>query len=778
LSRVRKSLDIAGIVQGVGFRPTVYHLAQKAGLAGWIQNRAGTVRLVIEGNPTAIENFVHTLPSSLPPNARLDSLTVIDTSIVSDCDALPDFRIVDSHGGTEIEVVIPADLAVCPECMAEILQRGNRRYGYPFATCTNCGPRYTVVNSTPYDRERTTLSVFPMCADCRREYENPADRRFHAETIACPRCGPQLWLQAPDGQRIPGDPLRTARQEMARGKIVAVRGIGGFLLAADAFNRDTIRRLRERKKRPHKPLAIMGRNLDVLRQYGILTPETERVLLSPESPIVILDVRNDAVSSGTFPLDLLSPDTGTIGVMLPTAPLHRLLFESLEQDPTPAFDLLIMTSGNHLNEPICIRNDEAQQRLHDVADLLLCHDREINLRNDDSLCIIQRGATQIWRRARGYAPAPIHLQHPLARCVLAMGAEIKNTVALGFDNKVVLSPHLGDLETPEALEGLDKVVCSLPAFLDRQPKVIAVDLHPDMHSTLMGWNLAAKLAIPVVEIQHHHAHAVAALAEHGHDRGLALVYDGTGLGTDGSIWGAELLQVSPDGYCRLATFSGVPLPGGDTAVREPARQIIARWITAGINVSTDWIESLGMTQTEVEIVGKQCREAINCPTTHAAGRVFDAFSALLGFAPRFTTYEGQSAIRLEAAARRHSLGAIPEIPFASTQKGDLLSIDWSPAFSMLAERRIVRNRETAWAMAVHHAVAAAATAMVEYALMRTQERRIVLTGGVFMNRILTDLLVPALEKRSLEVLIHRQIPPNDGCIALGQAIVGGRDQEC
>jgi len=475
-------------------------------------------------------------------------------------------------------------------------------------------------------------------------------------------------------------------------------------------------------------------------------------------------------------MDLISPDTGTLGVMLPTSPLHTLLLEPLPGDPTPAFELLIMTSGNRRSEPICIANDEARQRLGDIADFLLCHDREVNLRNDDSLCVIQRGAPQVWRRARGYAPNAVRLKHPLTRCVLAMGAEIKNTVALGFDDKVVISPHIGDLETPKAVEGLERVVESLPEFLDRTPQVVAVDLHPDMHSTSVGRTVAAKLAVPVVEVQHHHAHAAAALAEHGCDSGLALVFDGTGLGTDGTIWGAELLAVTPTGYARLATFAGAPLPGGDAAVREPARQVVARWLAAGVAVPPTRLESLGVTAREADIIAQQYRQGINCPTTHAAGRIFDAFSALLGFAPRFITYEGQPAIRLEAAARRHGTGTVPELSFDAKESDGMLQIDWSKAFALLADPHAIQGDETAWAMAVHRAIAAAASAMVEYGLSKSSERVVALSGGVFMNRILTDLVVADLEKRGLEVLIHRQTPPNDGCISLGQAVVAGRPE--
>ncbi len=771
---VRRTVDVTGVVQGVGFRPSVHRLAVDAGLGGSIQNRTGVVRLVLEGPPAAITAFLDDLAVRLPPPAHVETVTPVSEEALEE--APRPFRIVESVAGEGAEVLIPADLALCPECQREILDPADRHHGYAFTSCTCCGPRYTVLTAMPYDRERTTMNVFPLCGNCRREYEDPVNRRFHAESTACPACGPQLTLTDGGGTRLPGDPLRQARQALSEGRLLAVRGIGGFLLAVDAFNREALVRLRDRKHRPHKPFAVMAPDLDTIRRYCEVPPAAERLLQSPESPIVILDVRAAGAGGEDLPLDLISPDTRTLGVMLPTSPLHLLLFRPQAGDPVAPFGFLVMTSGNQRGEPICIRNDEAWNRLGGIADLFLVHDREINLRNDDSVCTLQGGTPQIWRRGRGYAPRPIRLAWTLDQCVLAMGADMKNAVAVGYEDRVVLSPHVGDLDTPEALDGFEQVVQALPVFLNRRPQVVAVDLHPDMRATRAGLAVAQQHGLRVREVQHHHAHAAACLAEHGLREGLALVMDGTGWGPDGTVWGAELLDVRPDGFTRRATFAPVRLPGGDKAVRQPVRQLIARFVEAGIEVTEAWRERLGVTNEEVEAWTLQCRQGINAPWTHAAGRVFDAFAVLLGCAPDTLTYEGQPAIRLEAAARGGRVGEFPGIPFGTHEVDRLLLIDWSPAFRMLSKRPAGANSVSSaahGAMAVHGAIARAAIEMIDCAIGRSTSRVIALSGGVFMNRILNELLVPELEGKGLTVLRHRQVPPGDGCIALGQAVVAG-----
>lgn len=770
----RVSYDLTGIVQGVGFRPALYRLAREAGLGGYVQNRFASVRLVLEGPAAHVREFMSALPSSLPPNARLDTCLLLEDYPLDASAPLRPFVIEESGGEERTDVLIPADLAVCRNCLREVFDPSDRRHGYPFTTCTQCGPRYTVINGMPYDRVRTTMSVFPLCPDCRREYEDPGNRRFHAESIACPRCGPRLSLEDDAGRAVEGDPLRRARAALADGAVVAVRGMGGFLLAADAINRNTLLMLRQRKRRPRKPFAVMARSLELIRGACVTDPGGERLLGSAEAPIVILDIRQDGDAGTLLPIDLIAPDTATLGIMLPTTPLHALLGTPLDGDPVRPFDWLIMTSGNRGGEPICISNDEARERLRGVADYLLLHDREINLRNDDSICVSQNGRPQVWRRARGFAPRPVALGRRLNRCVLAMGAELKNAIAVAFDDRAVLSPHVGDLEAVEAVDGLRQVAEALPRFVNRSPQAVAVDLHPDMHCTRLGREIAARLSAPVVEVQHHHAHAAAGLGEHGFAEGLGLVFDGTGLGTDGHIWGAELMAIEGGGFRRLASFAGVPLPGGDAAVRRPARQLVGRCFAAGIEMPNTLRRQAGISEEELRVWTRQCAADVNAPITHAAGRLFDAISVLLGLAPRTTTYEGQTAIRLEAAARRHTAGGrLPSLPHRVDDRDGMLWVDWSEAMALLADQARAHDTAEAWAYAAHVAIVEAAGEMVSYGLERTRQRAIALSGGVFMNRILTDLLLPHLKSMGLTVLLHGETPPNDGGIALGQAIVAG-----
>jgi hydrogenase maturation protein HypF len=769
---VRRVLDLTGTVQGVGFRPAVYRLAREAALGGWVRNRTGSVRICLTGGAAAVEKFVRDMPRRLPPNAAIRAVAEVGDQPRRDED-YSEFAILDSDAGEEPDIAIPADLAICADCAREVLDPANRRYGYPFTTCTNCGPRYTVVAGMPYDRERTSLAAFPLCPDCLKEYSNPADRRFHAETTACGVCGPRLALHDSRGKPAPAtSPLADIRRALAGGRIVAVRGIGGFLLACDAANREAVTALRLRKTRPHKPFAVMFRDLDVLRRICAVPPGAAALLSSPSAPIVILDLLPDPAPG--FDAAGISPDTGTIGAMLPTSPLHLLLFEPLRGDPVPPFGALVMTSGNRGGEPICLTNGEAFERLGGIADLFLCHDREISLRNDDSICSMRLGSPQVWRLARGFAPAPVPLSPALSRCVLGMGAEIKNAVALGYGDKVVLSPHVGDLETPEACRSLEQMCELLPSFLRRRPRIVAVDLHPDMHATRLGRRIAARLDVPVRVVQHHHAHAAAVLAEHGETAGLCLAFDGTGLGPDGSVWGAELLALDGADVRRLATFVAAPLPGGDAAVRRPARQVVGRCRAAGIAVGPELRARLGTAEREEDAWKRQCEKSANAPLSHAAGRVFDAVSALLGTAPRETTYDGQAAMRLEAAARKYR-GAEPEaLPFEAREEDGLLVVDWSETFRALCARPPPAEDAPRRAAAFHHAVAAAAAEMVGYGFSVTSHRVVGLSGGVFMNGILNDLLARRLERMRAKVLIHRRTPPNDGCIAFGQVVAAGR----
>lgn len=771
---IRYQTDLSGVVQGVGFRPALYRLAEAHGLGGSVQNRSGTVRLILEGPADRVHAFLEVLPSGLPSQARIEALHPGTETPIAPAEASPVFLILESARDDNRAVALPADLALCPACTHELFDPADRRHGYAFTTCVDCGPRYTVVDAMPYDRERTSMAVFPLCPECRREYTDPANRRFHAESIACPACGPRLRFTDGAGVAVEGDPLRLTRRALAEGRIVAIRGLGGFLLAADAHHRETITRLRALKHRPHKPFAVMAADLAAAARYVHLPPEAAEAMDSPRAPILILAVRDEA-SRPPLPLDLLTPDTDTLGVMRPTTALHELLFHPLPGDAAPAFDLLVMTSGNRRGEPIALSNEEALERLSGLAEAFLLHDRDIRLRNDDSVGVLQRGRVQLWRRARGYAPDPVRLARPLARRVLAMGAELKNAVALGRGSELVLSPHIGDLETPEAVEGMKLVADRLPRFLECEPECIAVDLHPDMHSTRWGRILAERAGLPLVEVPHHEAHAAAALAEHGLEEALALVFDGTGLGTDGTLWGAELFHARPDRTTRLGTFDAVPLPGGDAAVLDPRRQLVARWLAADLVPSSAWRAALRLTDEEMAAWSLQIARGLHAPKTHAAGRVFDAFAAAAGLAHGGVTYEGQAAIRLENRAR-HASGASGATPAAYRLHEDadgLLRIDWSPLFIRLAGQTPETMRTPAIALAFHEAMACAALDMARYGAERTGVRAVTLSGGVFMNRLLNELLIPRLEAESFRVYIHRVIPPNDGGIAAGQAAAAG-----
>jgi hydrogenase maturation protein HypF len=817
----RRFYNIEGIIQGVGFRPTLYCYAVDSGLGGWIKNCSGKVELAIEGTGEELDTFIKNLDNNLPKLAKINKIVLVVEEGVEEKSL---FKIHESEKDSEAKISIPADLAMCKDCEFEILDPANRRYGYAFTTCINCGPRYTVVNSMPYDRCRTTLVDFPLCSECEKEYTDPRNRRFHAESTACPVCGPKLWLADANGESVScKEPILYTVKELREGKIAAIRGIGGYLLAADAFNVPTLEVLRNRKNRPDKPFAVMAKNLDIAEKYCFISQKEKDALTSSVAPIVILDVKNNDLSkirrsgdrltlpviNDNLPMQLLSPDSDTLGVMLPYSPLYKLLFENSN------FELLVMTSGNRGGEPICIKNEEAFERLNGIADFFLCHNREINLRNDDSLCVMQGDELQVWRRGRGYAPDSINVISNLDKNILAMGAELKNTITVLSDNEAVISPHIGDLESPEAIDGLKQVVECFPEFLNKIPELVVVDKHPDMHSSRIGKKVANILNIPFEEVQHHHAHALSCMAENNLSEALALVFDGTGLGDDGNIWGAELLycnisenrmrkaEGSKQGnfelevmnyekessllpgdsatqqkdYPRLATFSSAPLPGGDAAVYQPVRQLIGRLITSGIEPNEEFLRNYNVLESEYKIWEMQIQKGINSPMTHAAGRLFDAFSSLLKIVPDKITYEGQGAIRLEAYAKRTLINSNEEIkllPYKTVNEGKLLEIDWSDMFLDLYNKKIwkmEKQEKELIALSFHHTVADATVEMIKYALINIKTENVVFSGGVFMNRILTALVKEKLKKLELNVYIHKKVPPNDGGISFGQSVV-------
>jgi len=764
-SFIRLTVDLTGILQGVGFRPTMARIMARAGLTGWVRNQSGTVRLVIDGSVTDVDNFLKNLPEELPPKARLEGVLVVSRVAIQKREVAPAFEILESSSDDSMRISIPADLAMCKDCRDEVFNPDSRYYRYPFTTCTNCGPRYTVVESMPYDRERTALKEFPLCADCLSEYTNPLNRRFHAESIACARCGPKLsWVDSKGNSLSVEDPLIAARHAISQGKIVAVRGLGGFLLAADATDKNVLERLRKIKNRPAKPFAVMARDLDVIKEHCFVSEKEEELLCSSESPIVVLRT----LAGSDLPLDILAPGLSNLGVMLPTTPLHALLAEKTGNDPTDSFDFLLMTSGNRSGEPICITNQEALRRLEGIADFFLWHNRGINLRNDDSLAVVNNESVQLWRRARGYAPESIKLKHSLERTVLAMGAELKNTICLGFDDQAVISPHIGNLETPEALDGLEQVVNNFPVYFSKTPEVIAIDPHPDMHSSRLGRKIAQRFSIPVIEIQHHYAHAMSVMCEHGLEEAIALVFDGTGLGTDGTIWGGELLHVNKEGWKRLGTLAPAELLGGDAAVHRPARQLVARFWQQGLEIDQRWRNRLGVDEFELAIWKTQYEKKLNSFTSHAAGRVFDAFSAALAISPERVSYEGQAAIWLEDSAQNCDSVDLPKLTFRTRDENGLFVVDLAPMFLSLYREFPEGEEVFPWAAAFHNTMVKAALAMVESARLKTAGLPVVLSGGVMMNRYFSSRLVGELRKRKIEVFTHSLVPPNDGGISLGQ----------
>lgn len=753
---ITQEFTLRGCVQGVGMRPTLHRLADSAGLGGAVRNTAGTVQLRLSGPRGRLQAFMQTLPEHLPePSHDVH----ISAGPEQDFDAAQGFIIEDSLSQTPPSPVMPADLVMCAECEAEVFDPKNRRFGYAFTTCTHCGPRYTVVHRTPYDRARTTLARFELCDACAHEYHDPNDRRFHAETIACPKCGPKLQALGRDGQPIVGDALVQARRALSAGKVVAVLGIGGFSLAVDARQTAAVQRLRDLKHRPHNPLAVMARDLRVAHELCVIDPQAQRALTSAAGPIVLLATRPGA----DLCMGDLAPDTDRLGLMLPTSPLHALLFKGLPDDPTEDFELLVMTSGNPPGEPIEWDPQSALRRLP-LPDLFLVHNRTIVRGCDDSVLAQLGPNVQPLRRARGFAPEPILLQQPIERPALALGAAFKNTVALAFDEQVVLSPHLPDPETPAARAALEHWAHRLPQRLHRPPGAVAVDLHPDLSSTRLGEQLASDWQVPLVKVQHHHAHAAACMAEHGLTEALALVYDGVGYGLDGALWGGELLHVHEGGFERLGTFEPARLPGGDAAVKQPLRQLVARCVQAGLPMPD------GVPPEAARVWQHQTQVGLNAPMSHAVGRLFDAAAAALGLAPDVVTWQGQAAVRLQAAAERFG-GAPPDLSFPVTDG----VVQWHRAFRRLASPESKAMPE-AWAAALHRGLAQASAKLLEWGLDRRADLPIVLSGGVFQNALLLRLLLDLLKEH--RVYTHRRLPCNDGGLSLGQAVIAARRPLC
>jgi len=759
-SRTRKRVLVRGTVQGVGFRPFVYRQATALGLAGWVANGPEGVTVEIEGDPESIEALVRAIRQAAPANADIASMEIRAIAPRGDLE----FTIGESAlQGVRHADVLP-DLATCDACLAEIRDPTNRRYRYPFTNCTDCGPRYSIIEAVPYDRARTTMREFSMCPACQAEYDDPADRRFHAEPTACPACGPRLALWDGSGTALAAgdDALTAAAAALRGGRIIAVKGIGGFHLFVDARDEAAVRRLRSRKRRPEKPFAVMFPDVDAVRACCAVGPAAEALLTSPARPIVLLRRTSGDVAPS------VAPDNARLGTLLPYAPLHHLLLAAL------GFPV-VATSGNVSDEPIVTDEGDALDRLGGIADLFLVHDRSIVRPIDDSVAQIVCGEAQLLRRARGYAPASVSIDG-VGAGMLAFGGHLKATVAVTRPGAAVLSQHIGDLDTRAARRAYAAAVADVSRLHDVEGRRVVCDRHPDYAST----RAAQASGLPVTAVQHHVAHAAASLAENGiKPPALGVVWDGTGYGPDGTIWGGEFLHLTQSGWNRVAHLRPFRLPGGNLAIREPRRAALgllhaAYGDSAFAMLDLPPVAAFG--PAERDVLRTMCRQAVNAPLTSSIGRLFDAFAALVGLRQK-TSYEGQAAGLLEWSADSAKARRRYAFPVCDMDDGRVV-LDWRPALEALLADRRAGVGAGAVAAALHDGLARAIVAVAK----RAGERRVVLSGGCFQNTRLTEATVAALEAAGFEPVWHRMVPPNDGGIALGQLAwaswMEGADTSC
>jgi len=751
---VRAEMTISGIVQGVGFRPFVYQLAKKLGLTGFVRNESSSVRIQIQGPGNALEEFCSRLVSDSPPQARIES---IEIRVLPADLSEKEFWIASSSGAWAKAPVIPADLATCEECRREIFTPSERRYRYPFTNCTNCGPRWSIIRGLPYDRPVTSMAQFEMCRECREEYEDPADRRFHAQPIACPQCGPSLRLLCPDGVLIAekDQALRKAAAAVGEGKILALLGLGGFQLVVDATSSAAVQTLRERKRRPHKPFAVMFPTLEAASSWCEISGEEAEALLSPQAPILLVRRQADLPPGLPRIAEEVAPGNPYLGVMLPYTPLHHLLMAEIGGP-------VVCTSGNLSEEPMSITPEEGLTRLGKIADFFLVHDRPIVRPVDDSVARIFRGRIQLLRRARGYAPLPCRMPRGSSK-ILAVGAHQKNTVALLLGPSAIVGAHIGDLDNSLSQQVHRRAIEDLLTFYEVIPEAIACDLHPDYASTLLAQELSRHFEVPLVSVQHHHAHIAACMAEH-HLQGpvLGVAWDGAGYGIDGTVWGGEFLLVEEGGnFRRVGTLRPFPLPGGEKASREPRRSALGLLYAHGGQASCSIIQHL-FTPQEFAILQEILRKNIYSPVSSSVGRLFDAVATLLGASPT-TTFEGQAAMELEFLAT----AAGPSRYRAELVEKDLVLIDWGPLVeAILSDLKTGRDTaEIAWAF--HEALAESICQVAS----RLGQATVVLSGGCFQNRLLSELTIDKLQERGFQVFWPEAYPPNDGGIALGQLAV-------
>lgn len=746
----RAKATVSGIVQGVGFRPFIYHLAQKKGLGGYVANTSRGVDIEVEGEAGRIESFFREVETRKPPLARIVHI---------EKRYLPPrqyrgFVIRKSRAESCRVALIPPDVCICRDCLREMNDPRDRRYRYPFINCTHCGPRYTIIEDIPYDRDKTSMASFAMCEACRREYEDPADRRFHAQPNACWKCGPRVLLCEATGKPLEGvEPISRAAELLRSGRILAIKGLGGFHLAVDATDDEAVRRLRERKHRDEKPLALISLSTERISQYARVNPVEVQLLESPERPIVLLRKKEpNPIASG------VAPRNGCFGVMLPYTPLHYLLLQE-------GFLALVLTSGNRSEEPIAIDNDEAFRRLSPMADYFLIHNREIYIRNDDSVARVIGTKVRIIRRSRGYVPLPIPLKEAV-RPTLACGPFLANTVCLAKDRQAFLSQHVGDLENLEALEAFEKTVDHLKGILEIDPQLIAYDLHPDYPSTRYALR---QRGMRKIGVQHHHAHIASCMGEHGLDGPvIGLAMDGTGYGTDGRIWGGEVLVTDFHGFERVGHFEEIGLPGGEAAIREPWRMAMAYLHhTFGeelLDLPLEFVRRLEPSRARMLVT--MIERNLNTPKTSSCGRLFDGVAALLGLRGQ-VSYRGQAAVELEAYMDE----AAGTYPVMVREEGTGLIIPLAPIIRGVVSDIIGRVDGRTISRKFHNTLVRLLTDACLLVRARRHLNRVVLSGGVFQNAFLLAHLENRLTSAGFEVYTHSVVPTNDGGISLGQAVV-------
>jgi hydrogenase maturation protein HypF len=756
----RLRIVIRGAVQGVGFRPFVYRLATEMNLSGWVSNSPQGVFLEVEGAPGALRSFLVRVEKERPPRSSIQSL---ESSFLAPT-GFRSFEIRPSdHSGERTALVLP-DIATCADCLRDVFDPADRRYLYPFTNCTNCGPRFSIIQALPYDRPNTTMARFAMCEACRAEYENPRDRRFHAQPNACPVCGPRVELWNPTGELLSSkqQAVLDAAHAIRRGLIVALKGLGGFQLMVDAHNDEAIKRLRTRKHREEKPLAVIDCYTNNVKVYCEMSSLEERLLASPESPIVLLRRRGQTGGDAVAIAHSVAPGNPYLGVMLPYTPLHHILLRELVGP-------VVATSGNLADEPICTDEREALSRLRGIADLFLVHDRPIARHVDDSVARVLLDRELVLRRARGYAPLPVQLKSP-SPPMLAVGAHLKNVVAVASQSDVFLSQHIGDLETRQAFDAFRRVGEDVLRLYDLKPHAVVCDAHPDYLST----RHAESTGLPLVRVQHHYAHVLSCMAENAIDAPvLGVSWDGTGYGLDHTVWGGEFLRVTTAGFERAAYLRTFRLPGGELAVKEPRRSalgLLYELLGDSVMDREDLAPVRAFDRRERTLLGTALHNAINAPLTSSAGRLFDAVAALLGL--RMTVrFEGQAAMELEWAT--HGVATDESYPFLLAAKDGTIVVDWEPMIRPLAADHGAGIPVGALAARFHNTL----TEMIVAVAQRVGEPTVAVSGGCFQNRYLTERTVRRLTESGFSVYWHQRVPPNDGGIALGQILAVVRAKE-